>query len=112
MSNEFEVLPADPKRRASAETAQRAPNEGRPRRAVGLRVTEFDELADAQEYVRLHGREYTVIGGVHKQWGVGKWVTLEDDEIRAIVKPPAPGQHAIANAAQAAIWVESDREAV
>jgi hypothetical protein len=37
-------------------------------------------------------------------------LTLEDEEIRAVVKPPAPGQHAINNAAQAAMLVESDRE--
>lgn len=64
----LDVLPA-PKRRVSAETAQRAPNEGLGR-------------------------------------------TLDDDYIRAVVKPPAPGPHAINNAAQAAMLVESDREAV
>lgn len=112
MSNEFEVLPADPKRRASAETAQRAPNEGRPRRAIGKRVAEFDDLTDARDYVRIHGREYSVIGGVQKLWGVGKWITLDDEDIRAVVKPKPPGEHAIRNAAQAAMLVESDREAV
>jgi hypothetical protein len=59
-----------PKRRASAVTAQRAPNEG--------------------------------LGGL----------SLRDEEIRAVVKPPEPGPHAINNAAQAAMLVESDREAV
>jgi hypothetical protein len=112
VNDDVEVLPADPKRRASAETAQRAPNEGRPRRAIGLRVAEFDLLGDAQRYANGLGREYSVIGGVQKAWGVGKWITLEDDDIRAVVKPPAPGDHAIRNAAQAAMLVESDREAV
>jgi hypothetical protein len=79
-------------------------------RAIGQRVAEFDELADACRYARLRGREYSVIGGIDKDWAVGKWVTLTDDDIRAVVNPPPPGQHAIANAAQAAMLVESDRE--
>lgn len=79
-------------------------------RAIGIRVAEFDLQGDAERYAERLGREYSVIGGVHKAWGVGKWITLDDEDIRAVVKPRPPGEHAIRNAAQAAMLVESDRE--
>jgi hypothetical protein len=79
-------------------------------RAIGTCVAEFNELDDAMLFARRKGRQYSVIGGVNKPWGVGKWITLSDDEIRAVVNPPPAGERAIANAAQAAMLVESDRE--
>jgi hypothetical protein len=79
-------------------------------RVIGRRIAEFDDRADAEDYVRLHGREYSLIGGIDKPWGVGKWITLDDEDIRAVVNPKPPGEHAIRNAAQAAMLVESDRE--
>jgi hypothetical protein len=75
MADEF--LPAAPKRQVSAEVAQRTSNEARPRRAIGYRVQEFDEMEDALRYSRLHGREYSVIGGIDKPWAVGKWIDIE-----------------------------------
>jgi hypothetical protein len=42
---------------------------------------------------------------------VGRTLELRDEDIRAVVNPPVPGPHAMNNAAQAALLVESDREA-
>lgn len=66
-----EVLP-DPKRWASAVTAQRAPNEGSGR-TLGPIVAVFDDLETAWTICRRKGREYSVTGTADG-WCIRKWV--------------------------------------
>jgi hypothetical protein len=75
-----EVLPADPKRRVSAEAAQRAPNEGRHGRTLGEVVETFgagdEAMAQAYERAKALGPDYC-ISGFADGWCVRKWISIE-----------------------------------